>query len=232
MSIFEVDQRAIVPIWLHLSLIAVTLVIIFNTAPANAAILRCASHHLAPSERDEILNRARRLVPAPSRSLTLQSACWNRDFAIAWLRTPTVADLDGASSWWTVRCDRHTRSWSCGPATREHRIEVVIADAEQPATVVASFPDAIPAGRARTIITATAQLAMKSQMPLSACSGTSDDAIKWRRSRFSPPDPDLEHPGAEVDLAETGSIIDYGSLRISLGADDRPICWDELVIVD
>jgi hypothetical protein len=106
------------------------------------------------------------------------------------------------------------------------------AYAAQSATVVASFPDAMSAGRARIIITATAPLAMKAEMPLSACAGSSDDASRWLRSRFNPPDPDVEYPAAEVGLAGTGAIIDYGSLRISLGTDDRPICWAELIIVD
>jgi hypothetical protein len=162
----------------------------------------------------------------------IKSACWNRDFAIAWLRTPTAVDLEGVHWWWAVRCDRQTRSWSCAPATRERRIEVVTTNAAQPATVVGSFPDAMSASQARTIITTTATLAMKADMPIPACSEGSDDAGRWLRSRFNPPDPDLEYPAAEVDFAVDGPIVDYGSLRISLDADYRPICWDELIIVD
>jgi hypothetical protein len=232
MNLFDENPRTSAPIWLHALLISLTLVIMSIAAPANAGTLRCASRHLSPSERDEILIRARRLVPAPSNLLTLEWACWNRDFAIASLRTPTVADLDDASSWWTVRCDRKTRSWACGPATREHRIEVVITDAEQLKKVVASFPDVMSVGRAKTIITATAPLAMRNQMPLPACSEGSNDDLRWRRARFNPPNPDPDYPGAEVGLAETGPIIDFGSLRINLGSDDRPTCWDELIIVD
>ncbi len=130
-----------------------------------------------------------------------------------------------------IRCDRKTRSWSCAPAARERRVEVVIADATQPATVVGSFPDAMSAGRARTIITTTATLAMKPDMPLPACSEGSDDIGRWHRSRFNPPSPDLEYPAAEVDIGGDGLIVDYGSLRFSLGTDDRPLCWDELIIV-
>ena len=232
MNRFGENRRAIGLVWLHLSLVAATLVILFYTPPANAAMLRCASHHITSGEHDEILVRARRLVPVGGRALLIKSACWNRDFAIAWLRTPTVVDLEGVHWWWAVRCDRKTRSWSCDPATRERRIEVVITNAAQPATVVGSFPDAMSASRARTIITTTATLAMKADMPLPACSEGIDDAGSWLRSRFNPPDPDLEYPAAEVDFAGGGPIVEYGSLRISLGADDRPICWDELIIVD
>ena len=39
--------------------------------------------------------------------------------------------------------------------------------------------------------------------------------------------PDLEYPAAEVDIGGDGLIVDYGSLRFSLGTDDRPLCWDE-----
>jgi hypothetical protein len=224
--------RAIGLVWPRLLLIAPTLVILFYTPPANAAMLRCASHQLASGERDEIMDRARHLVPGGGRALAIKSACSNRDFAIAWLRTPKGVDLEDVHWWWAMRCDRKTRSWSCAPATRERRIEVVIADAAQPATVVGSFPDAISAARARTIITTTATLAMKADMPLPACSVGSDDVVRWRRSRFNPPAPDLEYPAAEVDIGNDGPMVDYGSLRFSLGTDDRPLCWDELIIVD
>jgi hypothetical protein len=73
---------------------------------------------------------------------------------------------------------------------------------------------------------------MKADMPLPACSLGSDDVGRWLRSRFKPPDPDLEYPAAEVNIANDGTIVDYESLRFNLGTDDRPLCWDELIIVD
>ena len=232
MNRLEENSRALGLVWPRMSLIAATLVILFYTLPANAAMLRCASHQLAPGEHDEIMDRARHLVPGGGRALAIKSACSNRDFAIAWLRTPMAVDLEDVHWWWAIRCDRKTRSWSCAPAARERRVEVVIADATQPATVVGSFPDAMSAGRARTIITTTATLAMKPDMPLPACSEGSDDVGRWHRSRFNPPRPDLEYPAAEVDIGGDGLMVDYGSLRFSLGTDDRPLCWDELIIVD
>jgi hypothetical protein len=82
------------------------------------------------------------------------------------------------------------------------------------------------------MITTTATLAMKTDMPLPACSEGSDDIGRWHRSRFNPPSPDLEYPVAEVDIGDDGPLVDYGSLRFRLGTDDRPLCWDELIIVD
>ncbi len=227
----EEYQRAIVAL-LHLSLYMATLLILFNPAPANAGMLRCASHHLASDERDEVLVRARRSVPANGRSLILKSACWNPDFAIAWLRTPTEVDLDGVRWWWAVRCDRKMRVWSCDEVTRERRIEVSITDTAEPTTIISSFPDAMSSSRARAIITATATLAMKVEMPLPACSQSSDDALRWRRSRFNEKDPDLEYPAVQIEIADAGLMVDYGwSLRIILDSSDRPSCWAEIIIV-
>jgi hypothetical protein len=207
--------------------------VLFDSTPASAARLRCASHRLVPAERDEVSDRARRIVPRGGGSLILESACWNRDFAIAWFRTPTIVDPDGVHWWWGVRCDRKTRSWSCDPAKREHRIEVSIADDAHPATVVGSFPDGMSGSRAKAIVTATATLAMKREMPLPACSRSSDDASRWLRVRLSPPAPDLNCPAAEVDVASTGAIVDYAqSLRFRFDKDDQAVCWDELIVVD
>jgi hypothetical protein len=88
------------------------------------------------------------------------------------------------------------------------------------------------ADQARSIITSTAIMAMKVEMPLSACSGDGNDASRWRRSRFDPPAPDLEYPAVQISMMNGGLIVDYGELRFSLDSDDRPICWDELIIVD
>jgi hypothetical protein len=215
-------------------LIAVTLlVVLLPRTPASAALLRCASHHLAPAERDEVFDRAHRVVPRGVGSLTLESACWNRDFAIAWFRTPTAVDPDGVRWWWTVRCDRRTRPWSCSPAKRERRIEVSIAYDTRPATIIGSFPEGMSANRAKAIVAAVATLATKPEMPLTACSGGSDDARKWLRARLNPPAPDLDYPAAEVDVTSAGAIVDYASsLRFRFDNDDRAVCWDELVIVD
>ena len=79
----EHESRAIGLIWPHLLLIVATLVGLFYTPPTNAAMLRCASHQLTSGEHDEILIRARHLVPGGGRTLAIKSACWNRDFAIA-----------------------------------------------------------------------------------------------------------------------------------------------------
>jgi hypothetical protein len=219
---------------LHGFLIMLTLfVTLFDTTPTSAARLRCASHRLVPAERDDVSERARRIVPRGGGALILESACLNRDFAIAWFRTRTVVDPDGMHWWWGVRCDRKTRSWSCDPAKRERRIEVSIADDAHPATVVASFPGGMSTSRVKAIVTATATLAMKREMPLSACSGGSDDASRWLRARSNPPSPDLNSPAAEVDVASTGAIVDYAqSLRFRFDKDDQLVCWDELLVVD
>jgi hypothetical protein len=73
---------------------------------------------------------------------------------------------------------------------------------------------------------------MKADMPLPACSVGGNDVGRWLRTLLKPPHPDLEYPAAEVAIGADGPMVDYGSLRFSLGTDDRPLCWDELVIVD
>jgi hypothetical protein len=226
--------RLISAIRLYGLLIAVTVVMaLLLQTPASAALLRCASHHLAPAERNEVFDRALHVVPRGSGSLTLESACWNRDFAIAWFRTPTAVDPDGVRWWWSVRCDRRTRPWSCSPAKRERRIEVSVADGARLATIVGSFPEGMSASRAKAIVAAVATLATKPEMPLAACSGGSGDAHKWLPVRWNPPAPDLNYPAAEVDVTSTGAIVDYASsIRFRFDNDDRAVCWDELVIVD
>ncbi len=223
-------ERATAAIQRH-ALVAVVVVMLFTMAPANAQMLRCASHHLAPGERDEVLGLARHVAPGNAGLLSLKSACWNHDFAIAWLRTPTVVDPEGVSSWLAVRCDRKTRSWSCDTVTRERRVEVAISDTVPAVRIVSSLPDDMSGAWARSVIIATASLAMKMEMPLSACSTSIGDRNTWRESRFDPPAPDLEYPAADISFIHGGLTIDYGRLRFDLGPNDRPICWDELIIV-
>lgn len=223
------QRRAIVAV-LHSSLVVVSSVILSNPTTANAQLLRCASHHLTTGDHDEALRRARRLVPKNNGTLTLISSCWNRDFARAWLRTKIMQDTDSVHWWWAVSCNRQTRAWSCD-VTRERRIEVAITAATKPMTIISSMPDAMSASRARAIIAATWALAMSDEMPLPACSQSKDDALLWRSYRFSPRPPDLEYPAAEIYLADAGPSVDYGDLRINLDSNDRPICWDGLIVV-
>lgn len=215
------------------SLIAVTVVLaLLHQTPASAGLLRCASDHLAPAESNDVFARAHHIVPRGSGSLTLQSACWNRDFSIAWLRTPTVVDPDGVRWWWTVRCEHRTRPWACNPPKRERRIEVSIADGARLATIVGSFPEGMSTSRAKAIVAAVATLAMKPEMPLTACFGDSDDARRWLRVRSNPPAPDLDNPAAEVDVTSKGAIVDYtSSIRFRFDNDDQAVCWDEVIIV-
>jgi hypothetical protein len=231
-GLFKQNKRLIAAGWSYASLIAVGLGWLFSSAQVDAATLRCASHHLQPDERAEVLDRARRKMPAGAKSLRLESACWNRDFAIAWLRTPTLVDQEGVHWWWAVECRRDKRSWACDQVTRERRIEAVISGAARPMTVSASLPDGMAADRARALITTTATLAIQDEMPLPACSSGRDDATMWRRLRFDPPSPDVEYPSASISMESTGLVVDYGELRISLNAEDRPTCWDLLLLVD
>jgi hypothetical protein len=210
------------------------IVALFNSTPANAAALRCASRHLVPAERDDVVNRANRVAPKGGGSLTLTGACSNHDFAIAWFRTPLVVDPDGVHWWWSVRCDRKTRSWSCSPAERVRRIEVdVQGNAQPPTTVVSSLPEGISADRAKAVVAATATLAMKPEIPLSACSKGRDDANTWLGVRSNPPAPDLEYPAASVYVTSNGVTVDYGwNLRVRFDQDDRAVCWELLISVD
>lgn len=226
--------RAISALVIHAVLLAAIFsTMLFDAAPASAAMLRCASHQLAAAERQAVFERARRALPRDGGTLTLHWACWNEDFAIAWFQTATVTDPDGLLGWWSVRCDRKRRLWSCGLAERERRVEVSIESDGQRTTVVGALPDEMSAARARAIITTTATLAMKADMPLAACEEYGDEATRWRASRLNPPAPDLDDPAADVQLAKTGPVVDYGnSLRFRFDHDDQALCWEELIIVD
>jgi hypothetical protein len=165
--------------------------------------------------------------------LTLKSACWDRDFAIAWFRTSTVVDSEGVHGWWAISYHRKTRSWACDPAQQERRIEVSIEANGQAVVVAGSFPEGISARRAKAMIADTGTLAMQPTMPLAACSPSTDDAIRWARSRLDPPAADMDAPAAEVAIANDGAVVDHGwSLRFRFDPDDRPVCWGELIVVD
>lgn len=219
-----------------LPIATIFLMTLFDLTGASAAQLRCASHRLTPAERDQVFDRAPRVVPHGVRSLTLGSACWNPDFALAWLRTPTVIGPDGVYSWWAVRCDRKARLWSCNPATLERRVKVSIADHAQRYVVAGSFPDGMSTSRAKAIIAAAATLATRLKMPLPECSRDNEAARTWHRAHGNrwnpPPAPDLEYPAAEVDFSSMGATVDYSFLRFHFDKDNKPVCWDALVVVD
>lgn len=206
---------------------------LFDLTAASAARLRCASHGLTSAERDQVFDRAPHIAPRNVGSLTLESACWNPDFAIAWLRTPTMVGPDGVYSWWAVRCDRKASSWSCDPATLERRVKVSIADHAQHFAVVGSFPDGMSTSRAKAIIAAAATLAMRLKMPLPPCARDGAAASRWHWMHGNPPVPDMEYPAAEVNFVSTGATVDYQpSLRFHFDKDNQAVCWDALVVVD
>ena len=231
---FSARRRVISARGIHAVLFAAIFsTMLFDAAPARAAMLRCASHQLAPAERQGVFERARRALPRDGGTLTLHSACSNEDFAIAWFQTATVTDPDGLLGWWSVRCDRKRRAWSCAPAERQRRIRVSLENNGHRATVVGAVPQPLSATRAQAIVTRTATLAMKADLPLAACAEYGDEATRWRASLLDPPDPDLDEPAADVQLTKTGPVVDYGnSLRFRFDHDDQPLCWEELIIVD
>lgn len=205
---------------------------LFGLTAANAALLRCASHSLARAQRDAVLHDALHLVPHDGGVLTLESACWNTDFAIAWLRTPTVVGPDGVYSWWAVHCRRKARSWSCDPAELVRRVEVPIAGRSRRYIVVGSLPQGMSPSRARAIIATTVKLAMRLKMPLPACSKDNADANGWHSAHGNPSAPNVEYPAAEVDFADMGINVDYQSLRFHFDNDGQAVCWYALVVVD
>jgi hypothetical protein len=191
--------RAISALVIHAVLFAAIFsTMLFEAAPARAAMLRCASHQLAPAERQGVFERARRALPRDGGTLTLHSACWNEDFAIAWFQTAAVTDPDGLLGWWSVRCDRKRQLWSCAPAERQRRIRVTLEDNGQRAAVVGAVPQEMSAIRAKAIVTTTATLAMKAEMPLAACAEYGDEATRWRASRLNPPTPELDATGSTL----------------------------------
>jgi hypothetical protein len=110
---------------------------------------------------------------------------------------------------------------------------VTLEDNGQRAAVVGAVPQEMSANRAKAIVTTTATLAMKVDVPLAACAEYGDEAARWRASRLNPPDPDLDDPAAEVELTKTGPVVDYGnSLRFRFDNHDHALCWEELIIVD
>lgn len=234
MRTFKYENRLIYVTRRHWFPIAAMLFMtLFDLTAVSAARLRCASYDLTSAERGQVLDRAPHIIPHNVGSLTLESACWNPDFAIAWLRTPTVVGPDGVYSWWAVRCDRKASSWSCEPAKPERRVKVSIADHAQHFVVVGSFPDGMSTSRAKAIIATAATLAMRLKMPLPPCANDGEAASRWHWMHENPPAPDMEYPAAEVDLVSTGATVDYhSSLRFHFDKDNQAVCWDALVVVD
>jgi hypothetical protein len=109
---------------------------------------------------------------------------------------------------------------------------VFIADNAQRYVVVGSFPDGMSTTRAKTIIAATATLAMRLKMPLPACSRGKDDARRWHWAHGNPPAPDVEYPAVDVDFASSGATVDYQSFRFHFDKDNQAVCWDALAVVD
>jgi hypothetical protein len=218
-------------IWLRgLTIAAALFIILFDSTPAHAEMLRCASHRLVPAELDHVFGLARSFVPRGGGSLRLDSVCSNRDFAMAWFRTSTVLDPDGVHWWWSERCERRARSWSCDPAIRERRIEVTVEDSGQRVTVVGSLPDGMSVKRAQAVIAASATFAMKPEMPLPGCSGSSADATRWHS--LIPATPDWDYPEAQVTSDGKGTTVDYDdSISFDFDTEDRAVCWAELVVV-
>jgi hypothetical protein len=81
---------------------------------------------------------------------------------------------------------------------------VTLENNGQRAAVVGAVPQEMSAIRAKAIVTTTATLAMKAEMPLAACAEYGDEATRWRASRLNPPDPDLDDPATDVELTKPG----------------------------
>lgn len=218
-----------------LSLAAIVLIgtLLFVRTPANAAQLRCASDSLPPAEHTDVVRRAQRAAPRDGGTVTLHQACWNRDFAIAWFETPPAAESDGVQWWWTIRCDRKSRRWSCAAPERARRIEVTLADDSGPATFVGWLPENLPASRGKALVTTAMTFAMKSEAPLKRCP---NDFFGDRdtRPRIVPRDPATLGcgPAANVSTASDGTVVDYSDFEVQFDHDDHPVCWQTLFFID
>ena len=207
---------------------------LFSPMRASAAQLRCASYSLSRSEHLQVLDRARRVMPTDAGPLSLESPCWNRDFAIAWVRTPDAVNLDGVRAWWSARCQRKRWRWSCDAATHERRIDVAITEDGRGTRIGAALPAGLSVERARAVVTRSAALASSPLMPLMACDAAGpDDVAMWQGARPNPPASLVCDPGAEVELTDSGTVVDYqSSLRFRFNEQDQAICWEALIFVD
>lgn len=172
-------------------------------------------------------------MPHRDGTIALTSACWNRDFATAWFRTPTQIDSEERRWWWSLTCNRDRHSWSCEQPQRQQRIEVRVAAEDREVSIIASFPETISTVRAKALVATAATLAMKQKLPLPACFQGNDDTDRWRLARVDPPpSADLDYPAVSLETASTGSVIDFNfSLEMYLDQDDAPTCWQELITV-
>ena len=201
-------------------------------SPASAAQLRCASHELTTSDEDEAFDRARRAMPKASGEVSLEFGCWNPDFAVASFRTPAMVDTDGVRWWWSARCRRAIQAWSCEAASQERQIDVTISQDGKPIKVVADLAVGFPAARARSLVTASAALSSRMEMPLPGCTRSPGDASSWRNIREHP-FPMTWDPEAEITRTEVGAYVDYlNSRRFRFDNNDRAVCWEAIVVVD
>ena len=109
-------------------------------------------------------------------------------------------------------------------------MEVTVEDSGQRVTVVGSLPDGMPAKRAQAVIAASITFSMRPEMPLPGCSDSRADATRWHS--LIPRTPDWDFPEAGVTADAKGTTVNYDdSVSFSFDAEDRPVCWAELVVV-
>jgi hypothetical protein len=198
--------------------------------PAYAGQLRCASRKLPFSDREEAFRQVLRAMPRDGGRISLESACWNSDFAIAWFRTPTAVDSDEVRWWWSAQCRRDRGPWSC-EAAKERRVDVTISEGSWSKKVEATLPPDFQAYRARLIVATTATLVSKSDMPIPTC--VSGDVSDWNRFRSYASAAASQEAFAEIRRTESGVEVDYlNSVWFRFDESGHAICWGELVIVD
>ncbi len=203
-----------------------------NPGYTRAGALICASRRLPESERLEVVQSALHRIPRRNGPVTVEGACWNRNFARASARTPTVVDSDGVRHWWAAQCERKTWRWKCDPGELIRWLKIDSGTADQHRVLDVKLPNGFSVDRARMLASTVLRLATSPTLPLPACIPGPDDAAAWqKRSATSVLEDSL--PEAEIELTQTGGTEISLQLTTSFrfDADDQPVCWAEYIIV-
>lgn len=205
---------------------------LLSPVAAHAQRMRCASNSLPSSDKQAAAKQMLRALPRADGQATLESGCWNPDFAYSWFQTPTVTDGDSVRSWWSVQCRRGRQSWSCEAPQKERQLDVTVTLDDGPTKILVTLPEHFSAARARSIVATSTRFSSNPGMPLPECdlSSGKTSASKAVRPRVSKRP--FEESDIEIETTNTGTSVEYlDSLRFSFDKEDQPICWNVVVVV-
>lgn len=209
----------------------------------DAQVLICASKTLGDQDQRRLSKAAKAVLPDDAR-LQAPSACRNRGSASAWIETEYQPNAEGAQEWWSLRCRRAWRDWSCEPPHlhRSGTMALVIDGRER--TISLSFDGNTSLADARELASRAWSIYQDATTAPTACSATSanteNEHSAWIKARARYPlDPTASE--LEVSVTPNGNAMDVllfsgSGLSLSFRRDPNdhsilPACWGEWVVV-